>query len=312
VFLVIVLIAGITVYFSYGFARAKKEMHILHTTSNQDYLLSEFKKIPLEELTVLNREEQNNSGYTPFEMQVHYLRKGESIAQIARKYSINFDTIISVNKIRDIRYLEIGRPIVIPNQIGVYYHIKKGDSMTKIAKRYNVSEQAIEYVNDLDSRDLITGEQIFIPGGSLSREERELAMGLEYAIPCVGQVVSGMGWRADPFHGHWSFHPGIDVAAPYWSPVFAGKAGRVIKARWYGGYGKVVVIQHFGGYQTWYGHLAHINVREGTWVDRNNLIGRVGSTGRSLGPHLHFEVRFNGKFINPFKYHGLNRRMWWR
>ncbi len=313
VFLIITLVAGMTVYFSYGLNKANKEMHSLISTSDNEYLFREMEK--LNDNDLLLTEKQKEIGIQPLEFTIYYIRRGDSLNKIASKFGINFDSVVSVNKIRNARSLIVKRPILIPNQIGIYYRVRRSDTMTKIAKRYRrykVTEEKIQKINDLDSRDLLTGETLFIPGGRLTRNQREKVMGLEYAIPVSGRVVSGVGYRRDPFHGRWNFHPGVDIAAPYGRKVFAGKSGRVKLACWYGGYGKCVIIQHRGGYETRYGHMSRIYVRKGQWVRRNTLIGRVGSTGRSRGPHLHFEVRYKNKIINPFRYHGLNRRMWWR
>ena len=310
VFLFIILLGGMAVYFSYGFTRATNEMRTLVPTNRDEYLLHEMKRLLSGDLEINNRVQ--NSNYKSLEFRIYYIKKRDTLKKVARRFGLKFDTIVSANRISDARSIEVGRPLIIPNQNGIYYRIRRRDTMTKIVKRFKIKSQAIIQINDIDSADLYSGETIFIPGGSLTRNQREKVMGLEYAIPCVGRVVSGMGWRRDPFHGRLSFHPGVDVRAPWGRPVYAGKSGKVIRAGWFGGYGKVVVIQHRGGYQTWYGHLSKINIRKGRWVGRNTMIGRVGSTGRSVGPHLHFEVRHRGKFINPFRYHGLNRRMWWR
>ncbi len=314
IFLIITLVAGMTVYFSYGFTKADKEMHSLISTTENEFLFNQMTKLSEKDLlTPVNEKDQ--SGIKSLEFTIYYIKKGDTLNKIAKKFGVNFDSIVSVNKIKNARSLVVKRPIMIPNQIGIYYKVRRSDTMTKIAKRYKrykVTEDDIQNINDLDSRDLLIGETLFIPKGRLTRNQREKVLGLEYAIPVSGRVVSGVGYRRDPFHGRWNFHPGVDIAAPYGRRVYAGKSGRVSLARWYGGYGKCVIIKHRGGYETRYGHLGKIYVRKGQWVRRNTLIGRVGSTGRSKGPHLHFEVRFRNKIINPFRYHGLNRRMWWR
>jgi len=98
------------------------------------------------------------------------------------------------------------------------------------------------------------------------------------------------------------FHQGIDIAAPTGTRVVAAEAGQVILADWFGAYGKAVVIDHGGGVTTTYAHLSVIGVDDGQKVTRGQAIGRVGSTGVSTGPHLHFEVRERGEHVNPWKY----------
>ena len=112
-------------------------------------------------------------------------------------------------------------------------------------------------------------------------------------------LTSRFGARSAPMPGASRLHAGLDLAAPYGSAVVARAPGVVVAAGWAGGYGNCVVIDHGGGVQTRYGHLSRIVVRTGQHVDPGTLLGAVGSTGLSTGPHLHYEVRVNGAAINP-------------
>ena len=117
-----------------------------------------------------------------------------------------------------------------------------------------------------------------------------------------GYISSEFGGRAHPFDGYSSaYHPGIDIAANYGTPIYASAAGYVQRAGWYGGYGKYIKISHDYGYATAYGHLSSIEISSGDYVSKGQLIGYVGSTGYSTGPHLHFEVLLYGKQVNPRK-----------
>lgn len=115
-----------------------------------------------------------------------------------------------------------------------------------------------------------------------------------------GWVTSEFGRRQDPVTGAWGdFHPGLDIAAEYGEPIYATASGRVVCAGWYTGYGKYVEIEHDFGYSTAYGHMSEIKVNVNGYVVKGQLIGRVGSTGYSTGPHLHYEVILWGEQINP-------------
>lgn len=114
-------------------------------------------------------------------------------------------------------------------------------------------------------------------------------------------VTSSFGGRRNPFGGGRDWHPGIDIAGSYGNPVYASGNGYVTMAQWYYGYGKYIKISHGYGYETAYGHLSSIEVQPGQRVKKGQLIGRVGSTGYSTGPHLHFEVMLNGEQVNPQK-----------
>jgi len=118
--------------------------------------------------------------------------------------------------------------------------------------------------------------------------------------PTWGRVSSNYGWRNDPFTGRRAWHTGVDIAAPTGRNVVATAEGKVIFTGWNGNYGKCVIVRHQFGYETVYGHLSKILVNTGDAVKKEQIIGQVGSTGRSTGPHLHYEVRRYGSVINPW------------
>ena len=121
--------------------------------------------------------------------------------------------------------------------------------------------------------------------------------------PVAGKLEGGFGGRRNPFGGSsYEFHSGQDIEAALGDPVVSGASGKVTFVGWQNGYGQLVVIDHGGGLTTRYGHLSHIDVAQGQQVGRGEFIGRVGSTGRSTGPHLHYEVRINDEPVNPLQY----------
>lgn len=120
--------------------------------------------------------------------------------------------------------------------------------------------------------------------------------------PVSGQVTSPFGWRTDPITGSPRFHGGIDIAASSGTPVYAPQAGVVMFSGSYGGYGNVVVLNHGNSLYTVYGHNSQLLVQAGQSVYRGQPISLVGSTGRSTGPHLHFEVHYNQQYLNPVTY----------
>lgn len=131
----------------------------------------------------------------------------------------------------------------------------------------------------------IVGEQPSAPGA--------------FAWPVSGTITSPFGWRSNPFGGAPEFHQGLDIAAPTGTTVTAAAAGTVIMAQWYGGYGNYILIDDGGGYSTGYGHLSAFYVSAGQQVKQGQAIGAVGCTGECTGPHVHFEIRINGKPVDP-------------
>lgn len=142
---------------------------------------------------------------------------------------------------------------------------------------------------------------------------RELYVGTK-ALPTTSSPLAGTGTFIRPINGGYTScayrgyrgHTGVDLAmsSAYGKPVYASASGTVISAGWSGGYGKMIKIRHSNGYETWYAHLSSIDVSTGATVYQGQHIGRIGSTGNSTGPHLHFELRINGKDVNPMKYIG--------
>jgi murein DD-endopeptidase MepM/ murein hydrolase activator NlpD len=124
--------------------------------------------------------------------------------------------------------------------------------------------------------------------------------GIPQVVPATAQsITSGFGYRRDPFNGRAAMHAGIDFKGPVGSPIFAAADGRVTWAGWRGGYGKAVEVTHPNGLMTRYAHMSRIDVKPGQLVKAGATLGGLGSTGRSTGPHLHFEVRINNRAVNP-------------
>jgi len=135
--------------------------------------------------------------------------------------------------------------------------------------------------------------------------------GQTFALPVSGTVSSPYGWRKDPFTGKRTFHYGVDIASPSGSGIFAAGKGCVVFSGWKKGYGNVVEIDHGDGFSTLYAHNEKNLVREGEEVSHYQLIALVGDTGKSTGPHLHYEVKKNGEVVNPTKVTQLSEGRWY-
>ena len=146
---------------------------------------------------------------------------------------------------------------------------------------------------DLDYVDFLIGE---------SEKIYKDLRGVPLGMPVWGRITSKYGYRRDPFNGRIEFHEGVDIKARWGTPVRATADGKVIFAGRKWGYGKAVIIKHKHGFRTLYGHLSKIKVKRGQRVKAGDIIGYVGSTGRSTGPHVHYEVWRYSKKQNPYKY----------
>ncbi len=120
--------------------------------------------------------------------------------------------------------------------------------------------------------------------------------------PVEGRLMSGFGGRTDPFSGEGAIHTGVDLQAPMGTPVRAAADGIVVYAEWRSGYGRLVILDHGNGLQTYYGHLSQFGVVEGQEVRRGDVIAKSGASGRVTSPHLHYEVRMGGTPVNPYPY----------
>jgi len=145
--------------------------------------------------------------------------------------------------------------------------------------------------------------RINITRSQMERLNRTLAL-VPYRKPVIGEVefTSGFGIRTDPFLGRPAMHTGLDFRAAMGDPVRATANGKVASAGWAGGYGRMVEIDHGNGLSTRYGHLSDISVKVGDQIKIGQVIGAVGSTGRSTGPHLHYETRIDGEAVDPQKF----------
>jgi murein DD-endopeptidase MepM/ murein hydrolase activator NlpD len=120
--------------------------------------------------------------------------------------------------------------------------------------------------------------------------------------PVMGHITDGFGERLDPFSGEGAFHTGVDVASDYGAPVHATADGVVTIVENHAGYGRLVVVDHGFGITTWYAHLSSFSAIPGTRIKRGAVVGYTGISGRSTGPHVHYEVRVNNAPVNPWRY----------
>ncbi|MBQ7611585.1 MAG: M23 family metallopeptidase [Spirochaetaceae bacterium] len=231
---------------------------------------------------------------------VYIVQKGDIVGKIAQEYGVSQDAIISVNKLKNTRALQIGQILKIPSITGIVYTVKDGDTATSVTDNYKISLEKFSLVNSLKDDTLTTGSVVFLPDAKMDWATLQEINGDLFLSPLRSyRFTSAYGWRRDPFNGARSFHNGVDLAASKGTPVYPALAGTVTSVGYNSVYGNYIIIRHHSGYQTMYGHLSAVYTRTGAYVYTNTHIGAVGSTGRSTGPHLHFTVYKNGATINP-------------
>ena len=236
-----------------------------------------------------------------FAWQYYSVRSGDSVEGISRRFGLSLDAVIASNNLRNVRQLKAGQSIRIPNMDGIPYKVKRGDSYPKIAQSFDVPLEAVLDANDIQNDEVHEDDVLFIPGARMDKNELRRALGELFIWPISGRRSSGFGWRNDPFSGVRSFHAGLDIVGPTGMSVKASADGRVSATGYNATYGNFVIITHTPEYQTMYAHLNRILVKNGTFVNQGAIIGQVGNTGRSTGPHLHFSVYKNKVAINPLE-----------
>ena len=231
----------------------------------------------------------------------YIIEEGDNLTVISRKIGANLDTLVSVNKISNANRLRPGQKIIVPNRNGLLYTMKKGESIEDVTERYDVSLKRVLTFNKIsDASNIEAGDDIFLPGAKYTLDERIDKFGQMFSLPTtITRISSVFGYRVHPITGVRTKHMGVDIPGRLNTPVYASRKGKVIFAGYSGGYGNLVIVRHDKGYTTYYGHLNSITTKAGANVGVGVMIGRMGSTGRSTGSHLHFEVRRNGVALNP-------------
>lgn len=231
----------------------------------------------------------------------YVMKKDDVIEKVAKRYGVSMNKIRLVNSEIDVASLKTGSEIFLPGakteavmervEPVKVAEVKKEKSAPKNSKVKNEKEKEKVARNDKNSK-------------SVKLEKGEVAVKRSggFRWPIMGRINSPFGWRQHPVTRRRDFHTGIDIKANRNDPIKAAGSGRVIYSGWMGGYGKVLVIEHSNGQSTLYAHCSTLLAGKGASVSSGQLIAKIGTTGRSTGPHLHFEVRNGNSPVNPIKY----------
>jgi murein DD-endopeptidase MepM/ murein hydrolase activator NlpD len=239
------------------------------------------------------------------------VRSGDTLASIATKFGISVDTIKWANDLKS-DTIKPDESLKIPPVTGVVHTVVSGETVYSIAKKYKTTAQNIvnfifNDFSDLDTFSLRAGQTLYVPDGVIEPEQpKYFAQAPQYANAIAGlRGSSNFIWPTTGIitqYPTW-YHMAFDIASNGGPPIIAADTGTVTYAgciNW--GYGCHVIVDHGNGFQTLYGHMSSLSVGAGQAVNQGAQLGIMGSTGRSTGPHLHFEIRLNGALQNPQNY----------
>ena len=207
----------------------------------------------------------------------------------------------------DDAYLTAGITLTIPPGEGAVVRLPENQTLLHLAIDHHFSVAALATANNISNfKALEAGSLIYIPDPDVIEEFSGVAIvpqhsDTNFIWPVHGQITSYYGYRNISVGGN-TFHGGVDIGAPQGTPIHASKSGIVSRSGWGGAYGYVVFLDHPDGSQTRYAHMSNMAVSVGQAVSQAEIIGWVGTTGASTGPHLHFEIRYGGNSIDPLTY----------
>lgn len=241
----------------------------------------------------------------------YVVEPGDTIGTIAQKFGLSVNTVLWQNRLTWNSTIRPGNRLSILPISGLAHKVASGETLERIAKKYQANTDQIITFNKLaSSADIRTGEILIIPGGVkptevVVRAPQPVSSILKDIFSPVQDTGTKLLWPLLSRRMTQYFtlrHSGVDVGDKKGQPIFAAESGRVERSGWTGGYGLNVVINHGNGLKTLYAHSSELLVKVGEVVSRGQIIARIGSTGRSTGPHLHFEVLINGRRTNPLNY----------
>lgn len=256
--------------------------------------------------------------YRGGEILEYEVQQGETLSTIAEQFNLDPTTIMWANGLDSERAtIRAGQSLKILPVDGVMHKVRRGETVFSIATRYDSNPQAIvdypfnTFTND-ETFALAVGQNLMVPDGVMPRPSQPAPRQPSYLAqnltPDAGQVsaIGSFVWPASGYisQGYRFYHQAIDIANRAGGPIIAADGGRVVVAGWAGneGYGNRVVLDHGNGYRTLYAHMSSVSVVLGQSVNRGDVVGQMGCTGRCTGTHLHFEIRAGGVLQNPLNF----------
>jgi len=248
---------------------------------------------------------------------IHVARSGDTVVSLVRKYNTSKGSLETLNPGLNLDALKPGDQVKVMSAPGVFQKVQQGLTVYDVSRAYDVNAEYLLRVNEIsDPRRLAAGTELFIPDaepllGAKMRKLLQARRARAAARPprsAIGKpldtdgslvISDGYGMRRHPITREYQMHAGVDIVAPWGTPVLAVRDGVVEFAGWKGGYGKLVILRHASGMESYYGHCTELLVKDGDVVAAGTPIAKVGATGDATAPHLHFELRMDGSPRNP-------------
>lgn len=238
------------------------------------------------------------------EIVTHTIQKGDTLWGLARVYGTDVNTIVNTNNLRNPNSLRIGQELLILTTNGVIHSVSRGESLWAISRRYNTTVDQIVWANEISNPNTLKiGQELIIPNvkpvttkTAVVSSNKSSVKGMNFIWPVQGKISSYFGNRKG------GYHYGLDIACPYGRTIKASETGKVEFVGWLKGYGSTVLLNHGDGIKTRYAHASRITVNKGESINKGQKIAEIGNSGKSTGPHLHFEIIIDGKPRNPLNY----------
>jgi murein DD-endopeptidase MepM/ murein hydrolase activator NlpD len=226
--------------------------------------------------------------------------EGDTLFTLASRLTLPYDSIASLNRLATKDIPEDLDTLLIPSKPGLFVPVDPESDFERYLLTTIDSSRGMPVIVDKQNK---RHKYIFLPGQRFSKEVRSFFLNVFFTKPVSrGAINSYYGLRMSPVRNVTHYHTGIDISAPDGTSVVPAREGRVIETGFDNILGKYVIIMHEGGYQTHYAHLKKVSVQLNQDVSSTMIIGEVGSTGLSTGPHLHFEIRYKGRPVDPLTF----------
>ena len=271
---------------------------------NDELIVGRMPRRDTENTTEQHTPQGDSAGSTSL---TYVVQPGDNLHHIAQKFRTSVASLLLNNVIPDPERLYPGQELIVTTANRISHVVNKGETLWELSKLYSVPLKDLIEHNNMRYDTIFPGQRLSIPvkdpralAALFSRQRRQ-----SFARPVQGRVTSPFGWRVHPILNRRLFHTGVDIAAPAGTTISSIAPGTITFAGWLRGYGRVVVVKHSSGLSSRYAHCQDIKVEVGQRVNTGDKLATVGTTGLATGPHVHLEIRRNGRPINPADYVAL-------